>query len=86
VANNFDTTKTPKLLPNWKGPAEIIDINDTNAKAQFKNKIKMLHISKQKNQVKKKMTKMILIRLRMCSKMFLIKRTIAGQSQEPRQN
>jgi len=64
VANNFDTTKTPKLLPNWKGPAEIIDINDTNAKAQFKNKIKVLHVSKlkhffqnKKNQVKKEMTR-----------------------------
>jgi len=28
-------------MPNWKGPAQIIDINDSNAKVQFKNKIKV---------------------------------------------
>ncbi len=39
VANDFDTTKNTKLVPNWKGPAEIIDINYTNAKVQLKNKI-----------------------------------------------
>ena len=27
IANDFDTTKNPKLVPNWKGPGEIIDIN-----------------------------------------------------------
>jgi hypothetical protein len=37
IANEFDTTKNPKLVPNWKGPGEIIDINDTNAKIKFKN-------------------------------------------------
>jgi len=31
IANDFDTTKNPKLVPNWKGLAEISDINDTNA-------------------------------------------------------
>ncbi len=40
ISNDFDTTKNPKLVPNWKGPGEIIDINDTNAKIKFKNKIK----------------------------------------------
>jgi hypothetical protein len=39
ISNDFDTTKNPKLVPNWKGPGEIIDINDTNAKIKFKNKI-----------------------------------------------
>jgi hypothetical protein len=24
IANDFDTTKNPKLVPNWKGPGEII--------------------------------------------------------------
>jgi hypothetical protein len=32
ISNDFDTTKNPKLVPNWRGHAEIIDINDTNAK------------------------------------------------------
>jgi hypothetical protein len=29
ISNDFDTTKNPKLVPNWKGPGKIIDINDT---------------------------------------------------------
>jgi hypothetical protein len=33
-------------VPNWKGPAEIIDINDTNAKIKLKNKIKVLNVAK----------------------------------------
>jgi hypothetical protein len=52
IANEFDTTKNPKLVPNWKGPGEIIDINDTNAKIKkikFKNKIKVLHVAKFKH-------------------------------------
>jgi hypothetical protein len=49
ISNDFDTTKTPKLVPNWKGPGEIIDINDTNAKIKFKNKIKVLNVSKLKH-------------------------------------
>ena len=40
IANDFDTTKNPKLVPNWKGPGKIIDINDTNAKIKLKNKVK----------------------------------------------
>jgi hypothetical protein len=39
MAKDFDTTKNPELVPNWKGPAEIIDVYYTNAKVQFKNKI-----------------------------------------------
>jgi len=49
IANNFDTTKKPKLVPNWKGPGKIIDINDTNAKIKFKNKIKVLNVAKLKH-------------------------------------
>jgi hypothetical protein len=40
IANDFDTTKNPKLVPNWKSPAKIIDINDTNAKLQIGKKLK----------------------------------------------
>jgi hypothetical protein len=49
IANKFDTTKNPKLVPNWKGPGKIIDINDTNAKIKFKNKIKVLNVAKLKH-------------------------------------
>jgi hypothetical protein len=49
IANDFDTTKNPKLVPNWKGPGEIIDINDTNAKIKFKNKVKVLNVTKLKH-------------------------------------
>jgi hypothetical protein len=34
------------LVPNWKGPGEIIDINDFNTKIKFKNKIKVLNVAK----------------------------------------
>jgi hypothetical protein len=44
IANEFDTTKNPKLVPNWKGPGKIIDINDTNAKIKSKNKIKGFNV------------------------------------------
>ncbi len=37
ITNDFDTTKNPELVPNWKGPTKIIDINDTNAKIKIKN-------------------------------------------------
>jgi hypothetical protein len=49
IANDFDTMKNPKLVPNWKGPGEIIDINDTNAKIKFKNKVKVLNVAKLKH-------------------------------------
>ena len=49
IANDFDTTKNPKLVPNWKVLAEIIDINDTNAKVKLKNKIKVLNVAKLKH-------------------------------------
>jgi len=49
IANEFDTTKNPKLVPNWKGPGKIIDINDTNSKIKFKNKIKVLNVAKLKH-------------------------------------
>ncbi len=49
IVNDFDTTKNPKLVPNWKGPAEFIDINDTNAKVKLKSKIKVLNVAKLKH-------------------------------------
>jgi len=30
------------LVPNWKGLAEIIDNNDTNAKVRLKNKMGLM--------------------------------------------
>jgi hypothetical protein len=48
ISNDFDTTKNPKLVPNWKGTVKIIDINDTNSKIKFKNKIKVLNVAKLK--------------------------------------
>ena len=36
-------------MPNWKGPGEIIDVNDTNARVKFKNKVKVLNIAKLKH-------------------------------------
>ncbi len=35
-------------MPNFKGPAEIIDINDTNAKVEIGDKIKLLSVKKLK--------------------------------------
>jgi hypothetical protein len=49
ISNDFDTTKNPKLVPNWKGPGKIIDIDDTNTKIKFKNKNKVLNIAKLKH-------------------------------------
>ena len=46
-----DTTsigKNAKLTPNWIGPYQIIDINDTNAKLQIKNKQKVVNIARLK--------------------------------------
>jgi hypothetical protein len=36
IANDFDATKNPKIVANWKGPSEIIGINDINAKVKLK--------------------------------------------------
>jgi hypothetical protein len=46
IGNNFNTVKNHKWVPNWKEPAEIIDINDTNAKIKIGNKVKVLNIEK----------------------------------------
>ncbi len=54
IPNELDTTKNSKLVPNWKGPSEIIDINDTNANIKFKNKIKVLNMAKLKHFYKKR--------------------------------
>jgi hypothetical protein len=32
-------------VPIWKGPGEIIGINDTNARIKFKNKIKVINVT-----------------------------------------
>jgi hypothetical protein len=43
-----DTTsigKNAKLAPNWIGPYEIVDVNDTNAKLKIKNKLKIVNIA-----------------------------------------
>jgi hypothetical protein len=37
--------KNPKLAQTLKGPGEIIDINDTNAKVKIGNKIKVLNMN-----------------------------------------
>jgi hypothetical protein len=44
ISNDFHTAKNQKLAPNWKGSAEIIDINYTNAKIKIGNKVKVLNI------------------------------------------
>ncbi len=31
ITQEFDDSKNTKSVPNWKGPAEIIKVNDTNA-------------------------------------------------------
>jgi hypothetical protein len=46
ISNDFYTGKNPKLAPQFKGPGEIIDINDTNAKVKINNKIKVLNVNK----------------------------------------
>jgi transposase InsO family protein len=38
--------KNAKLTPNWIGPYEIADINDTNAKIKIKNKLKVVNIAR----------------------------------------
>jgi DnaJ-class molecular chaperone len=40
-------------VPNRKGPGEIIDINDTNAKIKFKNNIKVLKVAELKQHYEK---------------------------------
>ncbi len=39
ISNDFYTGKNPKFAPQFKGPGQIIDINDTNAKMKINNKI-----------------------------------------------
>ncbi len=46
ISNDFHKVKNKKLAPNWKGSAEIIDINYTNAKIKIGNKMKVLNIEK----------------------------------------
>jgi hypothetical protein len=53
ISNDFYTGKNPKLAPTFKGPGEIIDINDTNAKVKINNKIKVLNVNKLKQFLQK---------------------------------
>ncbi len=48
TSNDFYTGENPKLAPNFKGPAEIIDINYTNTKVKIGNKIKVLTVEELK--------------------------------------
>ncbi len=48
ISNDFYIGKNPKLAPTYTGPAEIIDINYTNAKVKINNKIKILNVNKLK--------------------------------------
>jgi hypothetical protein len=48
LTNNFFSGKNPKLAPQFTGPGEVIDINDTNAKVKINNKIKVLNVNKLK--------------------------------------
>jgi hypothetical protein len=46
ISNDFYVGKNPKLAPNYTGPGEIIDNNDTYAKVKINNKIKVLNVKK----------------------------------------
>jgi ribosomal protein L21E len=48
ISNDFYIGKNPILVPQFKGPGEIIDINGTNAKVKINNKIKVLNVNKLK--------------------------------------
>ncbi len=48
ISNDFYNGKNPKLAPHFKGPGEIIDVNDTNTKVKINNKIKVLDVNKLK--------------------------------------
>jgi transposase InsO family protein len=39
LSDSTSIGKNAKLAPNWIGPYKIVDINDTNAKLQIKNKL-----------------------------------------------
>jgi len=46
ISNDFYNGKNPKLAPQFKGPGEVNDINDTNARVKINNKIKVLNVKK----------------------------------------
>jgi hypothetical protein len=48
LSDSTSIGKNAKLTPNWIGPYQIIDINDTNAKLQIKNKLKVVNIARLK--------------------------------------
>jgi hypothetical protein len=53
ISKNIYTGKNPKLAPSFKGPGKIIDINDTKAKVNINNKIKVLNLNKLKTFLQK---------------------------------
>jgi hypothetical protein len=59
ISNDFYVGKNPKLAPTFTGPSEIIDINDTNAKVKFNNKIKISNVNKLKLFLQNKKVKKI---------------------------
>jgi len=48
LSDSTSIGKNAKLTPNWIGPYEIVDINDTNAKLKIKNKLKIVNIARLK--------------------------------------
>ena len=48
LSDSTSIGKNTKLTPNWIGPYQIIDINDTNAKLRIKNKLKVVNIARLK--------------------------------------
>lgn len=48
IPNDFYTSKNPNLAPNLKGPAKIIDINNTDTTGKLRSKVKVLNIEKSK--------------------------------------
>ncbi len=63
-ANDFYNGKNPKLtVSNFHCPSEIININDTNAKNKFGNKIKVVNIE-------------IFFNLKKNHKVMLVKKTL----------
>ncbi len=45
ISNDFNL-KIKEFPPNWKRPAKIIDITDTNAKIKISKKVKVINIEK----------------------------------------
>ena len=57
LSDSTSIGKNAKLTPNWIGPYEIVDINDTNAKLKIKNKLKIVNIARLKKFVEEANTR-----------------------------